>query len=102
MAYLFGAGLFFDGFNRLTGVLVILVAVNIQLNQTELVLTSHAPEPVLIGQIDDSGSARIQKLFSRRPIRWSWSTVEQLVCDYKRITDRWRGPVSEQTVDGLA
>jgi len=102
MAYLFGGGLFFDGFDRLTGVLVILVAVNVQLNQAKLVFTAHAPEPVLIGQINDSGSTRIQKLFSRRPITWAWSTVKQFIGDYERITDRRRRPVSEQTVDGLA
>ena len=88
MAYLFGGGLFFDGFDRLTGVLVILVAINVELNQAKLVFTTHAPEPVLIGQINDSGSARIQKLFSRRPIRWPWTTVKQFISDYERITDR--------------
>jgi hypothetical protein len=68
MAYLFGVGLFFDGFDRLTGVLVILVAVNVQLDQAKLVFAAHTPEPILVGQINDSGCARIQKFFPRRPV----------------------------------
>lgn len=103
MVYLFGLLLFSDRLDGITGVLFALVALDVQVDQAKLVFTSHAPEPILIGQVDNLGRTGVEQFVSLRPISWAWATVEELVGDHEGITDRVRPLlVSEQSVDGLA